>query len=614
MANTSSKTWLVLATLMCAPRVAVADDPPEADSAEADSPEADEAAPEPQAPPNILLVLLDDAGFMDFGAYGSDTDTPHIDTLGRSGAMFTRYYSTPLCGPSRASLLTGMDNHQVGMGTLSECLTPEMRESPAYDMTWEDDQQTIASRLKAAGYQTFVAGKWGIGSVGTNLPHRFGFDRSWVLDATGASNYQEKSYLPLYTEVKWFEDGERTSLPEDYYSSRDIVDKMIQYTDAADPDRPFFGFLSLQAVHMPVQAPLEFINKYDGVFDKGWEVMREERLQRAIKLGLVPPTTKLSDGAYNDRSWDDLSADEQAYWARAMQVNAGMMEAADHHLGRLLDHLEETGQLENTLVVVTSDNGPEYNTIGQTSHGGMLAFERTWMAVEGWEDSVENMGQRNSMTAIGHEWASVSAAPFHLFKFNASEGGLRVPMVIAGPGIDPRGFLDHRAQVSDIAPTLLDAAGVDYGPDDFHGRSWMPMLRGEAETVYADSDAFAFESGGTAALYRGNWKITKTPSPYGDDAWHLYDLSVDPGETTDVQGDHPELFKELLSEYESYAEEVGVWKLEPGESARAQLSVNALKKSAKNYWHLLVAAAMVPLMLLGGLIWGGRAVLRQRTA
>ncbi|MEO1231006.1 MAG: sulfatase-like hydrolase/transferase, partial [Myxococcota bacterium] len=204
---------------------------------------------EATAPPNILLVLLDDAGFMDFGAYGSDTATPNIDALGRSGAMFTRYYTQPLCGPSRASLLTGQDNHVVGSGTLAEVLTEEMKASPAYSMIWKDDQKTIASRLKSAGYQTFVTGKWGVGHVGKNLPHRFGFDRSWVLDATGSSNYRAKPYIPVYKEVKWFEDGERVSLPEDFYSSRDIVDKMIEYIDGADPSKPFFGYVAFQALH-----------------------------------------------------------------------------------------------------------------------------------------------------------------------------------------------------------------------------------------------------------------------------------------------------------------------------------------------------------------------------
>ena len=186
------------------------------------------AAETERARPNILLVLLDDAGFMDFGAYGSDTATPNIDELGQAGVMLSRYYTHPQCGPTRASLLTGQDNHVVGAGSLTEVLTDEMRALPAYSMRWQEDQKTIASRLKAAGYQTFVTGKWGIGDIGANLPHRFGFDRSWVLDSTGSSNYRAKSYLPLYKEVKWFEDGERVSLPEDFYSSRNIVDKMLE--------------------------------------------------------------------------------------------------------------------------------------------------------------------------------------------------------------------------------------------------------------------------------------------------------------------------------------------------------------------------------------------------
>jgi arylsulfatase/uncharacterized sulfatase len=217
--------------------------------------------------PNILLVLLDDVGFMDFGAYGSDTATPNIDALGQSGAMFTRYYTSPLCAPSRASLMTGQDNHVVGVGTLAEVLTPEMRNSPAYSMTWEDSQKTIATELKSAGYQTFVTGKWGIGGIGANLPHRFGFDRSWVLDATGASNYAQKPYLPMYKEAEWYEDGERVSLPGDFYSSRNIVDKMIDYLDESDADKPFFSYLSFMAVHIPVQVPEEYVEKYNGVFD-----------------------------------------------------------------------------------------------------------------------------------------------------------------------------------------------------------------------------------------------------------------------------------------------------------------------------------------------------------
>lgn len=547
--------------------------------------------------PNILLVLLDDVGFMDFGAYGSDTATPNIDKLGKAGAMFTRYYSSPLCGPSRASLMTGQSPHQVGAATLAEVLTDEMRALPAYNMTWADQQQTIASRLKSAGYQTFVTGKWGIGDIGANLPHRFGFDRSWVLDSTGSSNYRAKSYLPHYLEVEWYEDGKRTSLPEDFYSSRNIVDKMIKYVDEADPSKPYFGYLAFQAIHIPLQVSPEFINKYNGVFDRGWNIMRQERLQKAIALGLVPETTTLSDGAHNDREWNSLSDREKAYWARVMQVNAGMLESADFHLGRLISHLEAKGQLDNTIVIVTSDNGPEYNTLGKTSKPAVKAFEKFWMAIEEWDVSYENLGQEGSLAAIGHEWASVSAAPFHLFKFNASEGGMRVPLVVSGPGVEAnKGFVDSRAQVADITPTLLDFAGINYNPDEFYGRSLKPLLTGQSDNVYGENDAFVFEVSGTAALYRGNWKITKTPPPHGDGNWHLYDLAVDPGETTDVALKHPSLFQDMLDEYNAYATDVGVFELPPGESSRKQLVINAIKGTAGNYWYLFVGLAATLLL------------------
>ena len=394
---------------------------------------------------------------------------------------------------------------------------------------------------------------------------------------------------------------------------------MLEYVDEADPDRPFFGYLAFQAIHLPVQVPPEYIDKYDGAFDRGWDVMREERLQKAIELGLVPEGTRLSDAAHNSRSWDEPGEEEKAYWSRVMQVNAGMMEAADFHLGRLLDHLQTKGQLDNTIVVVTSDNGPEYNTLGKTSPPASLAVERAWMAIEGWDVTYQNLGQPGSMGAIGQEWASVSAAPFHLFKFNASEGGLRVPMVVSGPGIETLGFVGGRSQVADIAPTLLDAAGVTFTPDEFYGRSLMPMLTGQADEVYGEEDSIAFEVSGTAALYRGNWKIAKTPEPFGDGEWHLYDIASDPGETTDVAAQHPVVFQEMLNEYQSYANEVGVFEMAAGDSARKQLTINGIKKFSANYWYVLLAflaalaATLYGMFRMFKLVVGRRPARHERT-
>ncbi|ETX12716.1 sulfatase [Roseivivax halodurans JCM 10272] len=563
--------------------------------------------------PNILVVLFDDVGFTGFGAYGGDAQTPRIDALAQSGALFSRYYTSPFCGPSRAMLMTGQDNHQTGMGTLVETVTPGQRELPGYSMIWDEGQETIASRLSQAGYRTYVSGKWGIGAKGANLPNRFGFDRSYVMDSTGGSNYDHSHYLPGYPDVSWYEDGEPVRLPEDFYSSRSLVDQMIGYIDGGDPDQPFFGFLSLQAVHIPVQAPLEFIERYDGVFDAGWDVMREERWRRAIDLGLVPDTTTLAPVHEDHRAWDDLTPEEQQIAAREMQVNAGMLEAADYHIGRLLDHLEETGQLENTIVVVTSDNGPEAGVTHLDNPIADLALDGIHL-LEGYDTSPDNMGLPGSLTAIGPEWASVSASPFNLYKFYSSEGGLRVPLVIDGPGIEASGVQEGIVHVTDLMPTLLDAAGVAYDPGAIYGQSMMPLLSGETDEARGPEDSFGVEVSGNAALYRGNWKLVRTALPRGDFTWRLFDLSVDPGETTDVADEQPELFAEMRAEYDAYSEETGVLDLSREDYAEKQLFANLVERTIGTYWPYLAGLLLLLLLSIVALYRLFRLMTRRRAA
>ncbi|MEL6708811.1 MAG: arylsulfatase [Pseudomonadota bacterium] len=569
------------------------------------SADAQEATETRNARPNILLVLFDDVGFMDFGVYGSGSRTPNIDRVAANGTMLSRYYTSPFCGPSRAMLMTGMDNHQVGMGTLVETLSPEMEGLPGYSMSWRENQQTIGTLLSAAGYQTYVTGKWGIGEVGANLPNAFGFDRSFVMDATGGSNYDKSSYLPAHEESAWFEDGKPTELPDDYYSSRSLVDKMIEYIDAGDSEKPFLGFLSLQAVHIPVQAPVSYIDGYNGTFDAGWDVMREQRYRRALELGIVPPSTKLQAAPDGHRAWDDLIAEDKAIAAREMQVNAGMMEAADFHIGRLMKHLDDAGKLENTIVVITSDNGPESGVTGFEGLTGHAVDLVNWM--EGRNTAPENMGQPGSLTAIGPEWASVSAAPFNLYKFYASEGGLRVPLVVAGPGIDKQGVVDAPVHVADVVPTLLEAAEVEYDPDSFYGQSAFLMLSGESDETYGDEESFGIEVSGNAALYRGNWKITRNFPPRGDGEWRLFDISVDPGETTDLSSENAELFESMKAEYAAYSKEVGVVELDAGDSAMKQLTNKLVAGVLEKYWPLLLG------LVLGfaGLLYLAFRVLRK---
>ncbi len=570
------------------------------------------SAAAPPARPNILVVLFDDVGFTDFGAYGSTSRTPNIDRLARRGTMLSRYYTSPFCGPSRAMLLTGMDNHQTGMGTLVETVKPELRASPGYTMKWSRSQKTIGTLLSSAGYQTYVAGKWGIGETGANLPNEFGFDRSYVMDATGGSNYDRKPYLPGYDKVHWYENGKPIELPADFYSSRSLVDKLIDYIDQGDTKRPFFAYLSLQAVHMPVQAPKNFIAAYDGQFDTGWDAMRQQRYQRAIALGLVPASTRLAPAPAAHRTWASLSADQQAHAARKMQVNAGMMAAADFHIGRLLKHLADTGQLENTIVIVTSDNGPE---AGDTEFSGLAGVAAGVLnRVEGFDTSPGNLGQSGSLTAIGPEWASVSAAPFNLYKFYASEGGLRVPLVVAGPGIAAQGIVHAPVHVADLVPTLLAAGGVGYDPAGFYGRNVLPVLTGASKASYAPDEGFGFEVSGNAALFRGQWKITRNFPPRGDGQWRLFDISVDPGEITDLSKQQPQLFKGMLAGYTAYARNVGVVELGPEDSAIKELTGKLAAKVLHKYWPYLLAMALGLVAILYLLLRLARKALRPKTA
>jgi arylsulfatase/uncharacterized sulfatase len=553
-----------------------------------------------QQKPNVLVVLLDDVGLMDFGSYGGNTSTPNIDKLAQQGAKFSRFYTAPQCAPSRAMLMTGKDNHQVGIGSIIESLNPAQRQYPAYSMIWKDDTKTMASRLKASGYQTFVSGKWGIGESGANLPNKFGFDRSFVLDATGASNYDQRPYIPVNTGARWFEDGEPTTLPDDFYSSRNLVDKLIGFIDDAKSDQPFFAYLPLMAIHMPLQVPKEYIEQYNNVFDKGWDAMGKQRLEKAIDLKLVPSGTQLAQALNSNRQWDSLSEQEKAYWARAMQVNAGMLEAADFHLGRLLARLEAKGELDNTLVIVTSDNGPEGSTVGFDKGLQGMAFS-AWMSMYDWSTQYEDLGGKNGLTTIGPEWASVSSGPFRLFKFNSSEGGQRVPLIMSGWGIHHQTeFLQGRSHMVDVLPTILDVLDITFDEDELYGRSLMPLIRGQSQEVYGDDESYAIEVGGNASLYQGDWKISRVNPPSGDGQWHLFNLALDAGEARALEDEYPVLFQELLNEYLAYAAQMGVIQPDLNFNDRDQVSKNAIRKQLGriNPYFIVIVTLTVGLLYL----------------
>ncbi|MEQ8282510.1 MAG: sulfatase-like hydrolase/transferase [Parvibaculum sp.] len=555
------------------------------------------------ARPNIVLILADDVAFSDFGAYGSEISTPNIDALAARGTLFSNFHASPICAPSRAMLMTGVDSHLAGIGNLPESAPLEHRGQPGYLGQLADDVVTVASRLGAAGYRTTMTGKWHLGHGEGAHPAARGFDRSFALEASGADNWERKSYLPIYDDAPWYEDGKPADLPEDFYSSEFIVDKTIEYLEESrDEGRPFFSYVAFMAIHIPVQAPREFIEKYEGVYDEGWEALRAARFRAVVERGLLPAEMELGPMPEGLRDWAARSEDEKRLLAKSMAVNAAMLEAMDFHVGRLIDYLKETGQYDNTIFIVLSDNGPE--------PGDPLAMPgfRQWLWWNNYRRDLETLGEKGSYAFIGPEFASAAASPGAFFKMQAGEGGLRVPLILAGRGVARAQTTDAFSYITDIAPTILDMAGVA-ATEEFAGvtvqpmtgRSLMPLLSGAAAPVRGETDAVGIEAAGNAALFRGDYKLVRNAPPYGDMRWYLYDLARDPGETRDLSEERPELLAEMMAEYDAYAARVGVLEVPDGYDQTAQLTTNRIHDLVRANWPGLTA---IMLLLLGGAFWG----------
>ncbi|MFN3515190.1 MAG: arylsulfatase [Phenylobacterium sp.] len=561
-----------------------------------------------ERPPNIVIVLADDVGFTDFGVYGSEIATPNIDALARRGARFTNFHVSPICAPSRAMLLTGVHSHRAGVGNLPESVPPEHRGKPGYLGRLADGVVTIAARLKAVGYDTFMTGKWHLGARPQDLPSAHGFDRSFALDASGGDNWEQRPYLPIYTGREWYEDGKPATLPKDFYSSQFLVDRMIAYLDARpDPSKPFLAYLPFQAVHIPVQAPREFTARYEGVYADGWEAHRQRRFEGARAAGVIPQGARLGPPPAGLRRWEELSPAERALAAKSLAVNAGMLEAMDHHLGRFIDHLKATGAYDNTVFIVLSDNGPEPND--PVANPGF----RRWLRTVGYSQDLDRLGERGTFADIGPEAANANAAPGALFKLYASEGGIRVPLIVAGPGVRPEQSVAAFAYVTDIAPTILQLAGASPAPapaPQLVGKSLIPVLSGAAERVYGPDESVPMEAAGAAALFRGAYKLVKNPPPFGDSQWRLYDIEADPGETQDLSQAMPELAASMRADYERYAKDAGVLEIPPGHSFDRQIARNfqiaLLKANAPRLGVIaLVVLGLAAALLLAGRRWPG---------
>ncbi len=519
--------------------------------------------------PNIVLILVDDSGLMDFGAYGGEARTPNIDRLAKNGMMFTNMHASPACAPSRAMLMTGSDSHLAGVANLPEMLPKEFQSKPGYAGVLNKRVQTIATRLKELNYNTYATGKWHLGHDEHTLPTKRGFDRSFILGASGANNYKAQGYLPMKTTAQWYADGTEVDLPNDFYSSKTYIDKTISFhQEEKNKDHPFFSYIAFQAIHAPIQAPKEFVDHYLETYVEGWDNLRITRYELAKELGLIPQDAKLNNVFPQFRKWEELSKEEQEVYITDMAVTAGMLEAMDFHIGRYINYLTEEGLMDNTIFIVTSDNGPE----GAEYHSTVLK----WALKQGYHHDLDKYGDKGFYGATGPEFANAMASPFSYFKYYTGEGGLRVPFIMSGQHIPQDVKSDTFCFFTDIAPTIYDIVGLSTSANEGYvpitGKSMLPHITDPNQSIYGKNEGVGLESGNSSAYFLNGYKIVKNNIPYGDNTWHLYHLPSDPGETNDLASVHPGLFQQLLSEYQDYSVRVGVIEMPKGYSAEREVT------------------------------------------
>lgn len=516
--------------------------------------------------PNFLVIVADDLGYSDIGAFGGEIRTPNLDRLALAGIRLAGFHTAPTCSPTRSMLLTGTDNHRAGLGTMAELIRPNQQGKPGYEGYLRSDVATLAERLGASGYRTLLSGKWHLGLTPEQDPHARGFERSFALLQGGHNHFgtdlQPEASPGTRGIATYRENGNAVvQLPPDFYSSDYFATRLIDFLGEPPArgkgERPFFAYLAFTAPHWPLQAPAEDIARYKGRYDEGFDVLRERRLARQRELGILAPDVAAHTPRNRDGSWDSLTAEQQRLAARNMEIYAAMVDRLDRNVGRVIEALRTSGELDDTVIVFLADNGAEALDV-DTTGAQMLAG-----SLKGADNSLANRGAASSYLTYGAGWAQAATAPSWLTKGYQSEGGTRAVAFISGAGIAARpGAETQYLSVADIAPTLLDLAGADRRAAQvagravrpITGRSWAAWLKNRDARVYGPNDGIGAELFGSRAYRRGDWKITDI----GDGIWRLFDIARDPGETRDLSLAHPGRKAGLVAAWDRYAQDVGV--------------------------------------------------------
>lgn len=499
--------------------------------------------------PNILLILADDLGLTEVGFMGGEIPTPNLDSLASDGVRLTNFHAAPACMWARAMLMSGTTTREAGVIGHNDALRPDVASLP--------------ERLRAAGYHTYMAGKWNLGLDAEDGPLARGFESSYALMPSG-DNHLGASLFVGVDAVQ--ENGEPAELPSDWYSTELLTDKLMQYIDANRGDGvPWFGYLALTAPHWPLQVPDDWIDRHAGRYDQGYDVVRAARLEKARELGVIPHGVTSIGFRGKATPWDELDEDERAVSSRAMEIFAAMVENMDMHVGRIVQYLEKSNQLQNTVIVFTSDNGAsgaDIRLANELRAGLTVPYD---ISVEAADNSFDNMGRANSWISYGRGWAEAAMAPYRNVKASLHSGGTIAPTLVYFPPLANKGRLvASYLTIMDLLPTFLETAGESAPKTSFQGRTVLPV---RGRSFWADIKGQGVPARTTPwwtasdrmALVRLPWKIISEPqgTPDAEDVkWRLFNLEVDPGEQTDVSQEHPELKSELVGLWEDYAEEV----------------------------------------------------------
>ena len=518
---------------------------------------------ETQFKPNIILIVADDLGFSDIGPFGGDIQTPVLDKLAKEGMLFSSFYVLPTCSPTRSVLLTGNDNHITGLGMMAEMTYPALKGLPGYSGHLNDQVVTIPEILRQNGYHTYMAGKWHLGGEEGQTPDDRGFEESFALLQGGGSHYADQKPLFPAQVMDYRVNGKKLAeLPADFYSTRNYTDTLIAYIEKNKADhKPFFMYAAYTSPHDPLQAPKEYIEKYRGKFDMGWDSLRNLRLNNLKALGIVAKDVN-SFAPSGIPKWESLNAQQKKDYARDMEVYAAMVDYLDMSIGRIINYLKQEGMYDNTMILFMSDNGA--NGALATAYPGNADGKY----LGSFNNTLENKGLPNSFVEMGPGWAQASSSPLRLFKAFTSEGGIRAPLIIKMPssGIKHEGQWNKSfVHVSDIMPTVLALAGANYPQETKGGtrlkqpigKSILPLLNGETTALNAEK-GMGWELFEGKAYIQGNWKILRLGKPFGTGTWQLYDIEKDPGEINDLSQQFPAKRDSLISDWMQYAKENGV--------------------------------------------------------